>query len=176
MNDSGFVDHCLELLSPLGPTRAHRMFGGQGLYVGELCVALIFRDSLYLKVDEPNRAAFEAAGCRPFVYETRNGETGSLRYFTAPEEAMESPHEMRPWARRAIAAALAARAKAAPKKAAQASSGATAPAKSAGKETARKKVAAKSPAPAEPPTKTAAKKTSAATKRTPAPRSRRAAP
>ena len=69
-----------------------------------------------LKVDEPNRAAFENARCQSFVYETKNGETGSLSYFTAPEEAMESPHEMIPWARRALAAAVAARAKAAPKR------------------------------------------------------------
>ena len=116
MNDSGFVDHCLELLSPLGSTRANRMFGGHGLYIDNLCVALVFRDVLYLKVDEPNRAAFESAQCQPFFYETKNGETGSLNYFTAPEEAMESPHEMLPWARRALAAAVSARAKAAPKR------------------------------------------------------------
>ena len=116
MNDSGFVDHCLELLSPLGSTRANRMFGGHGLYIDNLCVALVFRDVLYLKVDEPNQAAFESARCQPFVYETKNGETGSLNYFTAPEEAMESPHEMIPWARRALAAAVSARAKAAPKR------------------------------------------------------------
>lgn len=115
MNDSGFVEHCLELLSPLGSTRANRMFGGYGLYIDNLCVALVSRDTLYLKVDEPNRAAFEGARCQIFVYETKNGETGSLSYFTAPEEAMESPHEIIPWARRALAAAVAARAKAAPK-------------------------------------------------------------
>jgi DNA transformation protein len=79
-------------------------------------VALVFRDVLYLKVDEPNRAAFESAQCQPFVYETKNGETGSLNYFTVPEEAMESPHEMIPWARRALAAAVSARARAAPKR------------------------------------------------------------
>jgi DNA transformation protein len=67
MNDAGFVDHCLELLSPLGSTRAARMFGGHGLYIDDLCVALVFRDALYLKVNEANRAAFEAAHCKPFV-------------------------------------------------------------------------------------------------------------
>jgi DNA transformation protein len=116
MNDAGFVDHCLELLSPLGSTRAARMFGGHGLYIDDLCMALVFRDALYLKVNEANRAAFEAAHCKPFVYETKNGEKGSLSYFTAPEEAMESPHEMIPWARRALEAAVAARTKSAPKR------------------------------------------------------------
>jgi DNA transformation protein len=112
MNDSGFVDHCLELLSPLGSTRANRMFGGHGLYIDDLCVALIIRDVLYLKVDDPNRAAFVAAHCKPFTYEMKNGQINSLGYYSAPEEAMESPHEMIPWARRALSAAVAARKKA----------------------------------------------------------------
>ena len=116
MNDSGFVSHCLELLSPLGRTSSRRMFGGRALYVDDLCIALIFGDALYLKVDDGSRAAFERAGCKPFVYTTREGELHSLGYYTAPEEAMESPAEMAPWARRALAAALAARARAAPKK------------------------------------------------------------
>jgi DNA transformation protein len=120
MNDSGLVDHCLELLSPLGPTRAKRMFSGNALYIDDLCVALIIRDVLYLKVDDTSRALFEAARCKPFTYETKKGERSALSYYTAPEEAMESPHEMIPWARRALAAAVAARAKARPKKAATA--------------------------------------------------------
>jgi DNA transformation protein len=146
MNDSGFVDHCLELLSPLGATRSHRMFGGHALYVDELCIALVFRDALYLKVDDASRAAFEAAHCQPFVYETRLGEHGSLSYFTAPEEAMESPHEMIPWARRALAAAVAARAKAPPKK------------KPAAKKVAAKKAAASKAVAGKASAKTAAPK------------------
>ncbi len=116
MIDKGFVNHCLELLAPLGATRARRMFSGYGLYVDDLCVALILRDALlYLKVDDASRAAFEAAGCKPFTYETKKGERKSLGYYTAPDEAMESPAEMRPWARGALAAALAARAAKAPR-------------------------------------------------------------
>ena len=135
MNDSGFVDHCLELLSPLGATRSHRMFGGHALYVDDLCIALVMNDALYLKVDDASRAAFVAARCRPFVYTAKNDEIHSLGYYTAPEEAMESPAEMIPWARRALTAAVAARAKAPPKK------------KAAAKQAAVKKVAAKTPTP-----------------------------
>jgi len=124
MVDPGFVEHCLELLAPLGRTRAGRMFSGYGLYVDERCIALLLRDTLYLKVSDEHRAAFEAAGCKPFTYEMKTGEVKSLSYYTAPDEAMESPAEMRPWGRRALDAAIAARAakpvrkKAAAKKAA----------------------------------------------------------
>jgi len=120
MNDSGLVSHCLELLSPLGRTSSRRMFGGRALYIDDLCMALIFRDALYLKVNNDSRAAFEHAGCKPFVYETRDGDHQVLSYYTAPEEAMESAAEMIPWARRALAAAVAARAKAPKKKVAAA--------------------------------------------------------
>jgi DNA transformation protein and related proteins len=116
MSDSGFVSHCLELLSPLGRTSSRRMFGGHALYIDGLCMALIIQDTLYLKVDDAHRALFERAGCRPFTYMMKNKDIHSLGYYTAPEEAMESPAEMAPWARRGLAAAVAARAKAPAKK------------------------------------------------------------
>ena len=55
------VDHCLELLAPLGAVRAKRMFGGYGLYCDELFFALLAADRLYLKVDASTRPAFEQA-------------------------------------------------------------------------------------------------------------------
>jgi DNA transformation protein len=120
MSDSGFVSHCLELLSPLGRTSSRRMFGGHALYIDGLCMALIVKELLFLKVDDEHRALFERAGCKPFTYAGRNDDVHSLGYYTAPDEAMESPAEMMPWARRGLAAAVAARAKAPKKKAAAA--------------------------------------------------------
>ncbi|MBH9554332.1 TfoX/Sxy family protein [Inhella gelatinilytica] len=111
-----FALHCIELLQSLGPTRARRMFGGVGLYVDELFIALIAFDRLYLKVSEAHRPAFEAAGCERFVYPMKDGTSASLNYWTAPEQALESPAEMRPWAQRALEAALAARKTAQPRK------------------------------------------------------------
>ena len=113
------VDHCLELLAPLGAVRAKRMFGGHGLYVDELFIAIIAFERLYLKVDARTQPAFEAAGGEPFVYEAKS-KAVSLGYWTVPAEAMDSPALMQPWARQAIAAALRARAakpSAAPRKA-----------------------------------------------------------
>jgi len=104
-----FVAHCTELLAPLGHVRVRRMFGGHGFYIDELFAALIAGDRLYLKVDAQSRPLFEAAGCDPFVYDAA-GKNVALGYFSAPEEAMESPPLMQPWARHALAAALRARA------------------------------------------------------------------
>ena len=104
-----FVSHCLELLGGLGSARARRMFGGHGLYVDDLFIAIIASERLYLKVDAQTRQNFEAVGSTPFVYDAA-GKAVSLGYFSAPDEAIESPPLMQPWARLALAAALRARA------------------------------------------------------------------
>jgi DNA transformation protein and related proteins len=105
-----FVEHCLELLAPLGAVRARRMFGGHGLYVDEFFVAIVAFDRLYLKVDDLTRAAIVAAGGQPFAYEARGRPVTIGGYFSAPDDAMESPDAMQPWARQALAAAVRARA------------------------------------------------------------------
>ncbi len=163
MSDSGFVSHCLELLSPLGRTSSRRMFSGHALYIDGLCMALIIQDTLYLKVDDTHRALFERAGCKPFTYTTKKMDIHSLGYCTAPDEAMESPAEMLPWARRALAAAVAKRAKAPPAKKKAAAATKAAARKAPAKKVAAKTAPAKKPA-AKPLAKKAAVKKPAARK------------
>lgn len=112
-----FAMYCCELLSGVGPCTAKRMFGGFGISTGGLTFALVADlgggEVLWLKADEATRGLFEAQGCGRFTYEiTRNGERAahSLNYYSAPEEAMESPALMLPWARLAFDCALKARA------------------------------------------------------------------
>jgi DNA transformation protein len=57
-----------DLFGELGPVRCRRMFGGRGIYAGEVMFALEAGGEIFLKVDDGSRAAFEAAGSRPFVY------------------------------------------------------------------------------------------------------------
>lgn len=107
---AAFVAHCLELLAPHGNVRSRRMFGGHGLYVDSLFIALIGGDRLYLKADDTSRAAFERAGCAPFTYQRSGGAAVALGYWSAPDEALDAPQQMAPWARLALAAALRAQA------------------------------------------------------------------
>lgn len=103
---SGTLDWTLELLAPLGVVRARRMFGGHGLTLDGLFIALLAGDELFLKADAQEQAAFAAAGSCPFSF-TRPGKTPVvMAYWRAPDEAMESPAGMAPWARRALASAL----------------------------------------------------------------------
>ncbi|MFZ5638334.1 MAG: TfoX/Sxy family protein [Pseudomonadota bacterium] len=81
------------------------MFGGAGLYADGIIVGLEVEGTLYLKTDERTRPAFAEAGGSPFVYEGRHKPI-TVGYWTPPEEAMDSPEAMRPWALLAREAAL----------------------------------------------------------------------
>ena len=102
---SEFPAHCAELLGSLGPPRVKRMFGGYGFYVDEVFIAVGTNDRLYLKTDEQTRPRFEAAGSEPFVF-AAEGKQVTTSYWAAPDDAMESPALMWPWARLAMEAAL----------------------------------------------------------------------
>jgi DNA transformation protein len=99
-----YKNHLLDLLQPLGPVQAKRMFGGGGLYLDGTMFGLVADDVLYLKADDENRAEFEAIGAPPFTYE-RRGKTLALSYFQAPEDALDDPDELLTWARSAWGAA-----------------------------------------------------------------------
>lgn len=102
---SEFVRHLLDMLEPLGPVGARRMFGGYGIYLDRLMFALVADDALYLKVDDESRGEFEAAGLEPFRY-VKQGKSFTMSYHAAPEDALEDPELMRDWARKAIDAAM----------------------------------------------------------------------
>ena len=59
----GFRAFVLEQLARTTPgLRARSMFGGVGLYSGDLFFALMDDDVLYFKVDDTTRARFEKRG------------------------------------------------------------------------------------------------------------------
>ena len=107
--DQSFADYSCELLQSAGPCVAKRMFGGWGISVDGMTIAILANlgggDTLWLKANSDTQAVFEAAGCQRFTYEAA-GTTRGLNYYSAPADAMESPALMQPWARLALEAAL----------------------------------------------------------------------
>jgi DNA transformation protein len=83
--------------------RARPMFGGVGIYSGELFFALIADDTLYFKVDQSTRPEFEARGMGPFRPFGNAG--GPMQYYQLPEDLLEDPEALRPWAEKAVAIA-----------------------------------------------------------------------
>ncbi|AOW15840.1 competence protein TfoX [Hydrogenophaga crassostreae] len=103
-----FVLHACELLSCVGPCVAKRMFGGWGISVDGMNIAIIAGDELYLKSNPQTEPQWLAAGGHAFEFVTKD-KTIKVRYHTPPDEALESPGLMLPWARLALEAAVAAR-------------------------------------------------------------------
>lgn len=58
----------------LGPCDVTPMFGGAAVLVDGAMVAFVVAGSLYLRIDDEARPAFEARGALPFTYE-RGGRT-----------------------------------------------------------------------------------------------------
>ncbi len=83
--------------------RARRMFGGVGIYSGELFFALIADDTLYFKVDDSNRADYEARQMEPFRPYGYEGEV--MQYYQVPEDLIEDAEALRSWAEKALAVA-----------------------------------------------------------------------
>jgi DNA transformation protein len=83
--------------------RSRAMFGGFGIYAGELFFALIANDTLYFKTDDSNRPDFEKLGMKPFQPYGEGSE--SMKYYQVPVDLLEDPEALRPWAEKAIAVA-----------------------------------------------------------------------
>ena len=105
-NSPDFVAHVIETMRPARAV-AKAMFGGHGVYVDGLFVAIVVDDVLYLKCDAKTRGAFDALDLPHFVYKAKDGREMVMKYRRAPDEALESGAEMQRWLRLALAAALA---------------------------------------------------------------------
>jgi DNA transformation protein and related proteins len=96
-----FRTFVLEQLSRLDSrVRARSMFGGVGIYSGQLFFALIDDDTLYFKVDDSNRPDFVARRMRPFQPGGPAGET--MQYYEVPPDLLEDAEALRSWVDKAV--------------------------------------------------------------------------
>ncbi len=96
-----FHDRILDRLAALGEVTSRHMFGGHGLYWRGVIFGLLFRDKLYLKVDERSRPDFEVRGMGMF----RPNDRQTLKsYYEVPPEVLTDTEELISWAREAIRA------------------------------------------------------------------------
>ena len=104
----GFRTFVLDQLARTTPgLRARSMFGGVGLYAGDLFFALMDDDVLYFKVDDNTRARFEELGMGPFRPGGDGGEV--MQYYEVPADVLEDAEALAPWAVRAVEVARRAR-------------------------------------------------------------------
>jgi DNA transformation protein len=102
---SAFIEYVMEQLATLGDVRARKMFGGHGLYSGELMFAIVVDDTLYLKVDAGSRAEYESMALEPFAYRRKQKLVTLRSFYAAPADSLDDPELLCRWASRAIEAA-----------------------------------------------------------------------
>ncbi len=101
---ASYIDFVKDLFAPFGEISVRKMFGGAGVYCDGAIFAIIGDDDLWLKVDDVIRAEFEGAGLSPFEVEM-NGKTGTMSYYSAPEEIYDDNDALKHWAGLALGAA-----------------------------------------------------------------------
>jgi len=105
-----YLQYILEQLGSLAGVTSRRMFGGVGLYSGELFFGLIDDDTLFFKTDDTNSAEYTARNIPRFM-PPANRPMGPMGYHQVPADVIEDAEALVSWARQAVAVALASRAK-----------------------------------------------------------------
>jgi DNA transformation protein len=99
-----FEAYVLEQLGRVARITPKRMFGGVGVYAQDAHFAILQNDIVYLRVDDNNRADFEAAGMQPL--RPYAGKPTLMPYFELPAEVLEDEDQLRRWVAAAIRAAV----------------------------------------------------------------------
>lgn len=79
------------------------MFGGVGIYSGDLFFAIMDNTNIWLKVGDLNRADFESLGLEPFRPDENRPET--MSYYPLPKGLIDNPMELKIWVDKALAVA-----------------------------------------------------------------------
>lgn len=110
-----YLAYILEQLDGIANLRSRRMFGGVGLYSGDLFFGLIDDDTLFFKTDGSNSAEYIARDMPRFMPFPDRPEA-VMAYYQVPADIVEDIEGIREWARKSVAVALASHAaKARPK-------------------------------------------------------------
>ena len=98
------ADTIREIFADVLPVRVRRLFGGHGIYDGDLIFAIQAGGEIYLKTSDATRQRFVEAGSEPFVYRQRS-QPRDLGYWKLPEAALDEPDVLRHWVELALQAA-----------------------------------------------------------------------
>ena len=93
------------LREQLGRVTMRRMFGKTGVFCDGLMLGMVTDNTLYFRVDDCNRAAFQEAASFPPLNYRKKGSTIDLSFWRAPERLFDEPDELVTWGRIALAAA-----------------------------------------------------------------------
>lgn len=98
-----FRTYLLAQIGAVRPVTTRPMFGGLTFFAEGRAFALADDGVVYFKVDDSNRADFEAAGMGPFL--PFGDPARPMQYYEVPAEVLEDGELLAVWMGRAIAVA-----------------------------------------------------------------------
>jgi DNA transformation protein len=102
---TSFAEFLREQLAPLRHVTLRRMFGKTGVFCDGVMFGMVTDNTLYFRVDDHNRAAFQEAASFPPLSYKKQGSMIDLAFWRAPERLFDEPDALVAWARLALAAA-----------------------------------------------------------------------
>ncbi len=94
-----FAAFIVDQLDDLDGISCRAMFGGHGVYCGDVFFGILATGRLYLKTDESTRVAYEELGMGPFRFKE---EQVSKNYFEVPVDVIENRRRLVEWAETSI--------------------------------------------------------------------------
>lgn len=102
-----YLEYVMDQLKEVGRVQPKRMFGGAGLYVDGVFMAIIADDTLYFKVDDSNRKDYEDVGMGPFRPSFKKSKRNApMSYYEVPVDVLEDEEALGEWAVKAMKVAL----------------------------------------------------------------------
>jgi len=92
---SDFVEFICDQLRAVKGLRSRRMFGGHGLYAGDVFFGIVSDGRLYFKTDETTSTKYREAGMHPF--EPNPGQI-LKNYYEVPVDVIEDDRSLLEWA------------------------------------------------------------------------------
>ena len=99
MRNDSFKDFVLDQLSDLRGLSCRAMFGGHGLYRGEVFFGIIHKGRLYFKTNDATRATYVRNSMKPF---RPNAKQTLKTYYEVPVDVIEDGEQLTTWAGRAV--------------------------------------------------------------------------
>lgn len=104
--DDGFVEFVCDQLEEFAIVTYKSMFGGYGIYCGDIFFAIVFDGRLYFKTDAESQKKYESWDSEPFQ---PNAKQRLKSYYEVPVEILEDASKLVEWAEEAYGAATAAK-------------------------------------------------------------------
>jgi DNA transformation protein len=106
-----YVEFLREQFAPLGSITLRRMFGKTGIFHDGAMLGMVADNTLYLRIDDDNRAMFAEAQSHPPLNYRKKDVAIDLAFWRIPDRLFDEPDEFISWSRAALAAARRAAAK-----------------------------------------------------------------